>query len=44
MIGIIGVALVVSGLGWMLYRALRDAPVCACGREDCGGGCLSREG
>lgn len=23
-----------------VYRALRSAPMCRCGRQDCGGGCI----
>lgn len=44
MAGIIGVVLVVLVLGGMLVAALRAAPMCVCGKQECGGGCIHREG
>lgn len=38
-IGLLGTGLIVI---WMLHHALKNAPNCSCGRQDCGGGCTGK--
>lgn len=42
-VGVVVVLCAIVALA-LMWRAVNNAPMCQCGKADCGGGCLGKDG